>query len=109
MAAISACHAGIIGSSPGIHPLASRFMAEVRRLRVPKRHLIPSWDPFEPLETVDIKFVSLKTALLLALTSSLALLKGVSVEDICKAASWSSRHTFIRFYMLDVAEPSFSS
>src|SRR4029434_634121 len=23
------------------------------------------------------------------------------VEDICKAASWSSRHTFIRFYMLD--------
>ena len=31
----------------------------------------------------------------------------VSVEEICKAASWSSRHTFIRFYMLDVAEPSF--
>src|SRR4029434_3636275 len=26
--------------------------------------------PFEPLETVDIKFVSLKTALLLALTSA---------------------------------------
>ena len=260
MAAISACHAGINGSSPGSHPLASRFMAGVRRLRVPERHLIPSWDllvvlraltgpPFEPLETVDIKFVSLKTALLLALTSakrvgdmqalsvspsclqfsiagdrvvmrpnaaytpkvvvtpfrnqvielavfspppfasaeeerlnklcpvralrcyaertrafrqsdqlfvcfgarakgrplskpslsrwiveaivlsykslsldppeklhahstrgvssSWALLKGVSVEDICKAASWSSRHTFIRFYMLDVAEPSF--
>ena len=40
-------------------------------------------------------------------SSSWALLKGVSVEDICKAASWSSRHTFIRFYMLDVAEPSF--
>src|SRR4029434_4714320 len=42
---------------------------------------IPSWDllvvlraltgpPFEPLETVDIKSVSLKTALLLALTSA---------------------------------------
>src|SRR4029434_6037021 len=27
MAAISACHAGINGSSPGSHPLASRFMA----------------------------------------------------------------------------------
>ena len=40
-------------------------------------------------------------------SSSWALLKEVSVEDICKAASWSSRHTFIRFYMLDVAEPSF--
>ena len=74
MVAISACHAGINGSSPGSHPLASRFLAGVRRLRVPERHLIPSWDllvvlraltgpPFEPLETVDIKFVSLKTAL----------------------------------------------
>src|SRR4029434_10637627 len=41
MAAISACHAGINGSSPGSHPLASRFMAGVRRLRVPERHLIP--------------------------------------------------------------------
>src|SRR4029434_6380042 len=30
MAAISACHAGINGSSPGSHPLASRFMAGVR-------------------------------------------------------------------------------
>src|SRR4029434_7347272 len=38
LAAISACHAGINGSSPGSHPLASRFMAGVRRLRVPERH-----------------------------------------------------------------------
>src|SRR4029434_5081792 len=44
LAAISACHAGINGNSPGSHPLASRFMAGVRRLRVPDRHLIPSWD-----------------------------------------------------------------
>src|SRR4029434_7528336 len=37
LAAISA----INGISPGSHPLASRFMAGVRRLRVPERHLIP--------------------------------------------------------------------
>ena len=43
LAAISACHAGINGKSPGSHPLASRFMAGVRRLRVPDRHLIPSY------------------------------------------------------------------
>ena len=42
LAAISACHAGINGKSSGSHPLASRFMAGVRRLRVPDRHLIPS-------------------------------------------------------------------
>src|SRR4029434_10148428 len=40
-------------------------------------------------------------------SSSWALLKGVSVEEVCKVASWSSRHTFIKFYKLDVAEPSF--
>ena len=40
-------------------------------------------------------------------SSSWVLLKGVSVEDICRTASWSSPHTFIRFYMMDVAEPSF--
>ena len=29
LAAISACHAGINGNSPGSHPTASRFMAAV--------------------------------------------------------------------------------
>src|SRR4029434_2841658 len=56
-----------------------------------------SLDPPEKLHAHSTRGVS----------SSWALLKGVSVEDIGKAASWSSRHTFIRFYMLDVAEPSF--
>src|SRR4029434_9295041 len=71
-------------------------MAGVRRLRVPERHLIPSWDllvvlcaltgpPFEPLETVDIKFVSLKTALLLALTSAKCVgdMQALSVSPSC--------------------------
>src|SRR4029434_9512820 len=95
MADISVCHAGINGSSPGSHPLASRFMAGGRWLRGPERHLIPSWDllvvfralagrPFEPLETVDIKFVSLKTALL-ALTSAKRVgdMQALSVSPSC--------------------------
>ena len=96
LAAISACHAGINGSSPGSHPLASRFMVGVRRLRVPERPLIPSWDLlvvlraltgplFEPLETVEIKFVSLKTTLLLALTSAKRVgdMQALSVSPSC--------------------------
>ena len=54
---------------------------------MPDRHLIPSWDllvvlraltglPFEPLEKVDMKFVSLKTTLLLALMSAKRALVG---------------------------------
>ncbi len=34
--------------------------------------------------------------------SSQALLIGVPLEDICVAAGWSSPHTFVRFYNLDI-------
>ena len=36
------------------------------------------------------------------MATSWALFRGVSVEDICAAASWASPHTFVRFYRLDV-------
>ncbi len=34
--------------------------------------------------------------------SSQALFRGVPLEDICVAAGWSSPHTFVKFYNLDV-------
>ncbi len=34
--------------------------------------------------------------------SSTALFRGVPLEDICMAAEWSSPHTFVKFYNLDV-------
>ncbi|KAK5882516.1 hypothetical protein CesoFtcFv8_021095 [Champsocephalus esox] len=40
------------------------------------------------------------------LATSWALFKGVSIQDICAAASWSSSLTFVRFYRLDVSAPS---
>lgn len=40
------------------------------------------------------------------LATSWALFKGVSIQDICTAASWSSPLTFARFYRLDVTYPS---
>ncbi len=36
------------------------------------------------------------------LASSTALFRGVPLEDICMAAGWSSPHTFVKFYNLDV-------
>ncbi|KAL0148244.1 hypothetical protein M9458_056476 [Cirrhinus mrigala] len=36
------------------------------------------------------------------MATSWALFKGVSLQDICVAASWASPHTFIRYYRLDV-------
>ncbi len=37
-----------------------------------------------------------------SVASSQALFRGVLLEDICVAAEWSSPHTFIRFYNLDL-------
>ncbi len=43
------------------------------------------------------------------MAASWALFRGVSVQDICSAASWSSPLTFVRFYMLDVSGPCVAS
>lgn len=72
LSAISACHFGFEGMLPGAHPLAIRYMKGVS---------VPSWDLpvvlkalcgslFEPLDSVDIEFLSYKTAFLLALASA---------------------------------------
>ncbi len=36
------------------------------------------------------------------MASSQALFRGVPLEDICVAAGWSSPHTFVKFYNLDI-------
>ena len=81
MAAISACHVGFDAGSAWMHPLIRRFMkGALRLLQVPKS-MVPAWDlafvlnslsgpPFEPLGTVDLNVLSLKTALLIALVST---------------------------------------
>ena len=40
--------------------------------------------------------------------ASWALFQGVSVEDMCAAASWSSHHTFVKYYSLDVSGSRFA-
>ena len=41
-------------------------------------------------------------------SSSVALLRGVSFKDICLSARWSSSNTFCRYYLRDVGSGSFS-
>ncbi|XP_026133283.1 uncharacterized protein LOC113112099 [Carassius auratus] len=40
------------------------------------------------------------------IATSWALFRGVSLKDICSAASWASPHTFVRYYWLDVTNIS---
>ncbi len=66
--------------SLGKHDLIVRFLRGARRLNPSRPPLMPSWDlsivlvglqrgPFEPLDSVELKYLSAKTALLTALTS----------------------------------------
>ncbi len=80
VAAIAAHHDAVDGKSVGKHDLVIRFLRGARRLNPPRPHLVPSWDlpsvlaalkeePFEPLQSVELKFLSLKTVLLTALAA----------------------------------------
>ncbi|KAI2646554.1 hypothetical protein H4Q32_030732 [Labeo rohita] len=80
VAAISAYHAPLGGMPVGKNPLVIRFLRGVLRLRPLTRPHVPTWDlavvlevlckpPFEPIEDIPARFLTIKTALLLALTS----------------------------------------
>ncbi|XDV36877.1 hypothetical protein PO909_006592 [Leuciscus waleckii] len=80
VAAIAAFHVLVTGSSLGKSNLIVRFLNPLRRLNPPRPPSVPAWDlslvlralkgpPFEPLQSADLRPLSLKTALLLALAS----------------------------------------
>ncbi len=79
-AAIAAFHSPIAGQSVGRDNSVVRFLKGARRLNPPRPLTVPTWDlptvlralkgpPFEPLQSMDLRSLSLKTALLLALAS----------------------------------------
>lgn len=96
VAAISCWHHGFNGRTVGSNKTVSSFLKGSRRLRPPKRLVAPSWDlslvleslraaPFEPLDQADLKWLSLKTAFLLAMASGKRVgeLQALSVHDSC--------------------------
>ncbi len=95
-AAISAYHDHIDGKSIGKHDLVVRFLRGARRLNPPRPPSIPSWDlalvlralqiaPFEPLQSADLRILSMKTLLLVALASIKRVgdLQAFSVDESC--------------------------
>ena len=96
LAAINACHLGVAGKAPSKVPEVIRFMLGVGRLRPVSRGLFPVWDlkvvleglcrpPFESLEGLSLRLLSLKTALLLALATAKRVgdLQTLSVSSEC--------------------------
>ncbi len=96
IAAISAHHEPIEGRSLGKHDLVIRFLRGAKRLNPPRPPSLPSWDlvlvlralktaPFEPLQSVELKFLSMKTLLLTALASIKRVvdLQAFSADESC--------------------------
>ncbi len=96
VAAISTHHDPVEGKSVGKHNLVVRFHRGARRLNPPRPPSLPSWDlalvlralittPFEHLQSVELKFLSMKTLLLTALASikRVGYLQAFSVDDSC--------------------------
>ncbi len=109
VAAIAAHHDAVFGKSLGKHDLVIRFLRGARRLNPPRPHLVPSWDlpsvlsalrgaPFEPLQSVELKFLSLKTVLLSALATVKRVgdLQAFSVDDSCLEFGPADSHVVLR-------------
>ncbi|KAL0174644.1 hypothetical protein M9458_030612, partial [Cirrhinus mrigala] len=108
-AAIAAYHNAVDGRSLGKHHLVTRFLRGTRGLNPPRPHLFPSWDlsvvllglrraPFEPLGSVELKFLSLKTVLLTALASIKRVgdLQAFSVNEACLEFGPADSHVILR-------------
>ncbi len=109
VAAIAAHHDAVDGRSLGKHDLIVRFLKGARRMNPSRPPLVPSWDlsivlaglqrgPFEPLDSVELKFLSLKTALLTALTSIKRVgdLQAFSVSEECFVFGLVYSHVVLR-------------
>ncbi len=96
VAAIAAFRSPQGGQSIGRDPMVVSFLKGARRLHPPRPPSVPPWDlevvlralsrpPFEPLSSVGLRELSLKTALLLALASAKRIgdLHAFSVDSDC--------------------------
>ncbi len=109
VATIAAHHNAVDGRSLGKHDLIVRFLKEARRMNPSRSPLVPSWDlsivlaglqrgPFEPLDSVELKLLSIKTALLTALTSIkwVGDLQAFSVSEECLVFGPAYSHVVLR-------------
>ncbi len=123
VAVIATRHDAVDGKSVGKHDLVIRFLRGARRLNPPCPHLVPSWDlrsvlaalrgePFEPLQSFELKFLSFKRVLITALAPVRRVgdLQAFSVDDSCLEfgpAEYTNSSKFnkqLRFIQVTAAE-----
>lgn len=111
------------GTSLGAHKLVSAFLKGAKRLAPPRAPRYPPWDlplvldalcqaPFEPMERADLKWISYKTAFLLAVCTAKRRgeLHALSVSPLC--LQWGLDDSSVRLrsnaaFLPKVLDPSF--
>ncbi len=96
MAAVAAHHSPVDDQSLKRSPLVTQFLRGIRRLRPTVRPIMPTWvlavvlealskAPFEPLEEVPFRFVTVKTVFILVISSLKRVgdLQSMSVAPSC--------------------------
>ncbi len=97
-AAIAASHAPIAGRSVGRDIAVTQYLRGARRMNPPRPRTVPPWDLatvltlFVPFQSLSLRVLSLKPALLLALASVKRVgdLQALSVNPVCLEHSQQS-------------------
>lgn len=105
---------GFDGHTVGQQPLVCQFKKGEQRKLPSVRSLAPSWDlptvleaisqaPFEPLEQVDMTMVSLKMALVIALTSAERVreMHTLSVNNACRQTAPDGLSVRLKCWMMN--------
>ncbi len=111
MAAIPPHHDPIEGKSVAKHDLIVRFLRGARKLNLPRPSSLPSWDlvlvlralqtaPLEPLQSVELKFLSLKSLLQPWSTGSTPALPQLTCVDHVNRVTPMQLYLYINLYFL---------
>jgi hypothetical protein len=107
VAAISACHRGFTVHSLGKDRRIVQFLRGAFRIRPPIKPIVPSWDlhvvlqalagaPFEPLNSASLKYLTFKTAFLLAITSAARVSELQALDSHPDLSRVSKTHALLR-------------
>ncbi|KAK7925204.1 hypothetical protein WMY93_007514 [Mugilogobius chulae] len=106
LAAISCWHCEVNGTTVGHDRNISLFLTGARRLNPPRRPMSPSWDlslvlevlqspPFEPVSQVSYKWLSWKTAFLLAMASGSRKSSALSTQHLARWVVEVIKHAYV--------------
>ena len=109
VAPISACQEGLVQVPVGQHRLVKDFLRAAKRHSATARPLVPAWDlavvldalsgpPFEPIESLELKLLTLKTLFLVAITTAKRVsdLRALSINGRCFSMDPEGRRVLLQ-------------